>query len=276
MDPGTIGTALSEFINGVIGYLPTLLLAIAIMVGGWLLARVLSVLTGRLARRIGIDAAVERSGLAEGMAQAQIARSASDLIGLLIFWLVFLSFLPIALEKMGLTIVVVPLQALVSYLPRLLAAILVMIIGSLIAQMLGRGSKAAAISMGVDFHHSVGQLVRGIALVITVIVAVEQLGIDITLLTDTLTNLLTIAIAGLALAFGLGGRDVVRNVLAGYYAREMFSPGDRLLIDSDEGILEGIGTLNAEVSLEEERLVIPNTQLTESKIIVLGMGDNQE
>lgn len=275
MDPETIRTAIAELINGVIGYLPTLLLALAILIGGWLLARLLGVLTRRLARRVGVDAAVERSGLADGLAQAQITRSASELIGLLIFWLVFLSFLPITLEKMGLSIAVAPLHALVGYLPRLLAAILVMIVGSLIAQTLGRGTQAAAVGMGVEFHQGIGQLVRGTLLVISVIIAVEQLGFDIKLLTDTFTNLLTIAIAGLALAFGLGGREVVRNVLAGYYAREMFSPGDRLLIDGAEGILEGIGTLNSEISLVKERLVIPNIQLTETSIRIIKREDDQ-
>jgi len=182
---------------------------------------------------------------------------------------VFLSFFPIALDKMGLSMVIVPLQTLVGYLPRVLAAILIIIVGFLVAQILGRGAQEAAVSMGVDFHQMIGRVVRGIVLVFTGILAAEQLGIDITLVTGIFTNMLTIAVAGLALAFGLGGREVVRNALAGYYAREMFSPGDRLLIEGDEGRLEGIGTLNAEISFSEVRLVIPNTQLTESEVKIV-------
>lgn len=269
MNAETISTEITDFINGVISYIPTILVALAILIVGWLIARFLGGITRRLAHRIGVDTAAEHSGLVDGLAQAQITRSVSNLIGMVVFWLVFLSFFPIALERLGLSMVIDPLQALVGYLPRVLAAILIVIVGFLFAQILGRAAQAAAVSMGVDFHQMIGRVVRGIVLVFTGVLAVEQLGIDITLLTGTFTNMLTISIAGLALAFGLGGREVVRNVLAGYYAREMFSLGDRLLIEGDEGTLEGIGTLNAEISLAETRLVIPNTQLTESKIKII-------
>jgi small-conductance mechanosensitive channel len=79
-----------------------------------------------------------------------------------------------------------------------------------------------------------------------------------------LTNLVTLMVGGLALAFGLGGRDVARNVLAGFYAREQFATGDTLLIDGEEGTLEGIGTLNTEIHVDEVRLIVPNTRLTEA------------
>jgi small-conductance mechanosensitive channel len=184
------------------------------------------------------------------------------------FWLVFLSFLMIALETAGLARAITPLQGLVSFLPLLLAAALVLIVGAVLAQFLGRLTQATAASMGVEYHEKFGQAIRWLLLVVTAIVAVEQLGIDLTLITDTLTNLLTIAAASIALAFALGSKDVVRNVLAGFYARELYALGDTLVIDDEEGTLEGISTLNAEVFRGNEKLVIPNSKLIESRVLV--------
>jgi small-conductance mechanosensitive channel len=259
-------STLSGILDQLVGYLPTLLLALVILVIGWALARLLAALARRLARRLGLDDLVERSGLAQGLAQAKIARPASDLVALLIFWLVFLVSLLLALETLGWTLAVLPVQSLIAYLPRLLAAILILVVGAWLAQALGKVVQAAVASMGVEFHEGVGRAVRGLLLVVTAVLAIQQIGLNLTFLTDALTNLLTIAVAGLALAFGLGGRDVARNVLAGYYARDQFVPGDALVVDGEVGTLEGIGTVSAQIAIGEEILVMPNTCLIEGRI----------
>jgi small-conductance mechanosensitive channel len=166
--------------------------------------------------------------------------------------------------------VVLPLQGLIGFLPHLLAAALVLIVGSFLAQFLGRVSQATAAGMGIEFHQSLGQLVQVLLLVVTVILAVDQLGFNLTLLTETLTNLLTVVVAGLVLTFALGARGVAGNILAGYYAREQFSLGERVVIDDQEGTLEAIGPLNVEVAVGEDRIFIPNARMIESQVRVRG------
>ena len=100
IDPQTWQSALSDLAARVVAYLPTVLLALVILAVGWALARLLAALARRLARGVGLDGVVERSGLAESLAQAKITRSASDLVALLIFWLVFLASLLLALETL--------------------------------------------------------------------------------------------------------------------------------------------------------------------------------
>jgi small-conductance mechanosensitive channel len=123
--------------------------------------------------------------------------------------------------------------------------------------------------MGIEFSKAIANIVWFVLLAIVVIVVVQQMGIEAQLLTDIFTYVIVILLAGLALAFGLGGRDVVRNVLAGFYAREMYKPGDHIIIDETEGVLQGIGSLNSEVMVGDNQIVIiPNTHLTENKITV--------
>jgi small-conductance mechanosensitive channel len=138
----------------------------------------------------------------------------------------------------------------------------------MLAQIIGRGAQAAMASMGVDFHAQIGQAVRIVLLIATVIIAVQQLGIDLSLFSTALINLVTIAAAGMVLAFALGGQTVVRNILAGYYAKELFTPGDRMVIDGQSGVLEAIGTINTEISMGPDRLILPNTQLIEKSVVL--------
>jgi hypothetical protein len=275
-NPELVQTTFISLLMQALNYLPTLLTALVILLIGWLLARGLAGLTSRIAFRLGIDNLVEKSGLSEGLAQAQITRTASELISLLVFWAVFLSALLIALDFMGLAVAVIPLQGLLGYLPKILAAILILIAGSMIAQFIGRATQAAMASMGIEFNVQIGGAVRIVLLIATVIIAVQQLGVDLTLFSTALINLVTIAAAGMILAFALGGQTVVRNILAGYYAKEMFTTGEQMVIDGQSGTLEAIGTINAEVSIGTDRLILPNTQLIEKQIVLRQSADNPD
>ena len=99
--------------------------------------------------------------------------------------------------------------------------------------------EAAVNNMGIEFGKAIANGVRIILLGIVVIVVLQQMGIESQILTDIFVYVVAILLAGLALAFGLGGRGVVRNVLAGFYAREMYALGDTIAIDEAEGTLEG-------------------------------------
>lgn len=268
LDPDAIQLAFSGLIIQFVNFLPSMLTAIVILLVGWLLARLLAGIARRLASRLGVDRMVTRSGLADGLAEAKVSRSASELIGMLIFWLVMLSFVIASLDYLGLEIAALPIEALLRFLPRLGAAILVLIVGAVLAQFLGQTTQAAAASMGVDIHRQLGRGVRMILLVATGIIAVQQLGVDLSLFTGTFINVITIGAAGLALGFALGGRDIFRNILAGFYAKEAFRLGEHVIIDGQQGTLEAIGTISAEISQADGRLVIPNQHLIDSQVQV--------
>ena len=212
---------------------------------------------------------VERTGLGEGLKQANIRSGASGILAQFIYWFIFLNILVLALESLGIAAAVQQLNQLIAYLPRLLSALFVFLAGALVAQFIGRATQAAVASMGIEFHQAIGGAVRGLILIMSVIIAVERLGVDVTILQESFITMLAIILAGLALAFGLGGRDVARSVLAGYYARDVYKIGETLLVDGQEGVLIGIGTLNSEIELPDGRLIIPNTRLTEATIMVM-------
>ena len=269
LNPELFQSTLTNLLTQVLGYLPMLLTALLLIAGGWLLARIFAGAVRRIAQRLGLDDLVVRSGLADGMQRAGIQRTMSALVALLGFWLVWLYFILVAIENLGLSLALSPLQALLGYLPNMLAAILILVIGGFLAQVLGRSADAAVATMGVDFHASIGRATRIILLVITGVIAVEQLGFDLGFLTASLTNLITIAAAGFALALGLGGRVIARNVLASYYIREQFKLGEKIIVDGQEGTLDAVGAVNSEISVEDGRIIVPNTHLTESITKVL-------
>jgi small-conductance mechanosensitive channel len=101
---------------------------------------------------------------------------------------------------------------------------------------------------------------------LTIIATIDHLGFDVTLVTDTFGNLITVIAAGLALAFAWGGREVARNILASYYVKENFRTGDVVVVDGHEGRLEEIGSLNSRLATARGTVVVPNSRLVEQTV----------
>ena len=268
IDFETIQNTFNNMVTGAIDYVPRLITALIILLAGWLVAKLIATVAQRLGEQFKLEDLLERTGIKAGLEKAQINRTGAQLLGSILYWMIFLNFILVALESLGLNAAVDPLRALIAFLPRLLASLITLTAGVLLAQFLGKAAQAAMSGMGVEFHQEVGQGVNVLLVIMIVIVVLEQLGINASIMTNIFTNVITIAVAGLALAFGLGGRDVARNVLAGFYAREQYEMGDKVIINNEEGILEAIGTLNAELRIDNERLVVPNTILTETAVKV--------
>jgi len=276
LDLDVIRATLTNLLLGALSFIPKLLVSILILVVGHFLSKFFGGVVKRLAERIGLDKMVERSGLAGGLKQANIQSTGSGMLGQFVYWLMFLNFLVMALESLGIAAAVEQLRTLIAYLPSLLSALLVFLAGALVAQFLGRASQAAVASMGIEFHQAIGGAVRGLVLIMAVIISIQRLGVDVTILQESFITLLAIIMAGLALAFGLGGRDVARNVLAGYYARDVYKIGEKLTLDGQSGFLIGIGPLNSEIELPTGRLVVPNTRLTEDTVLVERAGGDDK
>lgn len=250
-------------VSRTIAYFPTAAGTALLILAGWLVSLVVSVLTRRLLRRLDIDERLRAGGFEAGLSSSGLERPASEILSRLVFWLLMISFLVLALENLGLRLSDLPIERFVAYVPRVIGALVLLLAGILLATFLGHGASAGLAGMGIRYHERVGTLVRWVFLALTAVVTVAQLGFDIGLLTGLFTNLVTIVAAALGLAFAWGGREVARNVLAGYYVKESLAPGVILSVEGREGRLEEIGTMSSRLSTEEGSLLVPNSRLVE-------------
>ncbi|MBU0702874.1 MAG: mechanosensitive ion channel [Chloroflexi bacterium] len=263
-----ITSALPEMLNQVAAFLPNLVGALFVLLVGWLLAWLAQRVARRLLAQVGFDRLARQAGVTDALDRAGVTASASHLVGRIIYWLLLLTFLMVAVESLGLTAAATALRALVAYLPRVMGAIIVLVGGALLGQFLGKGAQALAAGSGVEFHAALGRAVQYIVLVMATILAADQLGLNTTLLNDVLGNLLTVAGAGLALTFALGSREAVRNLLAGFYAKDLFEIGQMVEIDGYRGTLEAIGPLKAIIAAAEgnANITVPNAALMDKTV----------
>jgi hypothetical protein len=195
-------------------WIPALIGAIAILIVGYIVARVLSGLVGRVLRRVGLDRTLH-SGTA-GDWVAKVTSSPSRLLGSLTFWVVFLGAISLAVTALGIDALTDFVGAIYAYLPNVLAAIVIFIVAGAIAAAVGG---LVARTMGETTTGKViGTVVPILIMAIAGFMILDQLKIAPEIVTITYASLMGAIALGMALAFGLGGRDVAARMLEGAYA----------------------------------------------------------
>jgi small-conductance mechanosensitive channel len=268
-DPELWTRSLREIVTILAAWLPRLLGALVWLVLGWVVARLAQFILAGLLRRIGLDRLLERAGVSQLLANAGFDPSASKLIARLVYWLVLLIFVLAATESLGLSRVVDTLSGVVEYLPNVLAAVLILLFGGLLARVAGDAVGGLATQAGVATGPLLGQLVRYVLLAFVAILALEQLQVQTTLLIAAAIAIVASTALTLALAFGLGNRELARNIMSGFHAKEAFNAGQHLKIGDRMGRLVSIGTVKAVIETEAGLLSLPNSVLTDEEVTIV-------
>jgi hypothetical protein len=212
-----ISESIQQGIDDLIGFLPRLIGFLLILLVGYLIAKALGKLVALALEKVGTDRALESGASGTYVQRALPDLSPSDLIGRVVFWFVFLGALSIAIASLGVNALNDFLADVFSYLPNVVAAILIFVIASALAAWLGR---SASRLLG---ESPTGRLAATVLPVLVMAIAVfmilNQLRIATDIVTITYAALLGSVALGMALAFGLGGRDVAGRMLEETYRR---------------------------------------------------------
>jgi small-conductance mechanosensitive channel len=206
---GPLQNALSTFLS----FLPQLLGAIIILIIGYIVAKILQAVVGRVLRGIGFENWMEKGGIKQFFDRAQTNQDPTGIIGKLVFWFVFIIALTMAADALGIPQVSAVLGQLVAYIPSIIAAILILILAALLANFVSGIVRGAT---GSDLLASVAQYA---IIVYAVFAAITELGIAVTLTAPTFLILLGAVALAAALAFGIGGREVAQDLLQKAYNR---------------------------------------------------------
>lgn len=194
-------------------YVPTLAGAILILVVGWLLAKLIEAVVIRALKAVRLDAASDKAGVTNVLAQGDIRIKLSELIGGIVYWLVILVVVATTLDALELKIASELISRLVEYVPNILAAIFILILGSFLANFVSTIIRTAASNAGLKSSKLLSQIAQIVLVVFTVIIAIEQLKIATTLLILAVNILLVSVGLGLAIAFGLGCKDIAAKAM---------------------------------------------------------------
>jgi len=190
-------------------YIPNLAACLLILLVGWIVAKVLEKVVVRLLTLLKIDTYAEKGGVDDFLKKGEIRKAVSQILGAIVYWLVMLVVIVTALQTLQLTAAAELVSRLVDYIPNIIAAIFVLVLGGFLANFVGAIVQTAAGNARIRRAHTLAQLSRVVIFVFTIAVALEQLQIGLTVIAYAV-NILVAAIGlGFAIAFGLGCKDLV-------------------------------------------------------------------
>ncbi len=251
-----IEESFQQFAEQIALYLPQLLSGIAIMLFGWFVAWVLSRLAGRLFQ--GLDRIVARLGRGGDTGSGELFKDSYALIvQRVVFWITILFFITVAANVLGWAVFSRWLDSVVAYVPGLLTGILVIIGGFVLGNLTRSTIMTAAMRAGIAQSAAMARSAQILVIFSAVIIGVEAIGLDVDFLSTLIVVVAGTLFAGASLAFSLGARSMVANLLGAQAARKHCRLGETLSIGDIEGEILEITQTSILLDTAGGRAVVP-------------------
>src|SRR5215213_8400917 len=210
-----IGDSLQQALNSFFGFLPNLLGFLIILVIGYVVARVVKGILTKVLTKVGLDRALHSGQTGQYVEKVSPGASPSRLVGSIAFWFLFLGAISLAVSALKIPALTTFVSAIYGYLPNVIAAVIIFVVAGAVA-----GAVAALVTRTMG-DTPTGKLVATVVPVLIMAIAtfmiLNQLRIAPEIVTVTYAVLLGSLGLGMALAFGLGGRETAAQLVSGAY-----------------------------------------------------------
>lgn len=266
-----------QIANVILEYLPSVFGSLALLLAGWLVAALLRTGTRHIAER-GLEL-LSRQRVARTKAigaktqQSQAYKSMPAVVSRIVYWTVLLFTVAAAIEALGLPAVSRVLNLFTAYLPKVLVGVLIVFIGVWAGEFVRTLMVRAASSAELAYAGVVGRAAQVMTVLVFVIIAIDQLGIDSTVLIATVATAFGATCGAGALAFGLGARLTAANIIAAKHLRRSYRAGDPIRIGELQGRIIEIADSTVMLESPLGRVMVPASKFTEDVSILLRKGD---
>ena len=202
-----------EMLTRIMSYLPVLLGALVILVVGWIVAKAIRRIVDWLLKTVNFDTMADKAGISEVLRKGNLKTTAREVVSGLVYWLIMIMVLVMVVNALGLPKASDILASLFAYVPKVIAALFVLVVAMFIASFVSGIVRIAAGNTNLPKPDLLAGISRWAIIIFAVTIALAQLGIAPLLVTATFNIILGGVCLALALAFGLGGKDVAARYL---------------------------------------------------------------
>jgi len=202
-----------QMLTRIMAYIPVLLGALIILIVGWIVAKSIRRIVDWLLKTIRFDALADKGGISAILRKGDLKISAREVVSSLVYWLIMIMVLVMAVDALGLPKASDVLASLFAYVPNVIAALLVLVVAMFLASFVSGIVHTAAGNANLPRPEIFAGVSRWAIIIFAVTVSLGELGIATLLVTTTFNIILGGVCLGLALAFGLGGKDAAARYL---------------------------------------------------------------
>ncbi len=271
----SIAAAFDTYLAGILAALPALVSGLVVLLIGWSLARLVRHLLTKGLEKAGADPMAERVGFAAILGRFG-GLTLTRLIALLVYWALLLVFVMAAANVMGLDGVTAAVERFFGYLPTLLMAIAVFLLGLWGGEKARDMADTVLSSMGIGGGKVVASALFGIIVLFMTITALNIAGVDTSLITSNILIVVGAVLIAFSIAYGFAARNILTSILSSYYGKDRLKKGQRVRIGQDEGVIEAIDSISITLVTADRKVLIPCSVLVEQRIEILSEPEGDE
>ncbi|WP_080236569.1 mechanosensitive ion channel family protein [Spirosoma rigui] len=258
----TFQTLIDQFI----GFVPRLLGGLVILLIGIAVARITALILRRVLERVGFDKIGDRLNEVSIIKQLKTEIKLSHIVSKVLYYFILLVFITAATETLGVDAITEMVSSLVNFIPKLIAAAIMLQVGVLLADALRAGVVSVCESFNIASGRLLGTIVFTFFLVVTIISALAQAGINTELLESSFNLIIGGIIFAFAVGYGIASRDVMANILSSFYSKNKYKMGQTIQIDGVKGAILAIDTTTLTLQTGETTTVFPLQSLQTKKV----------
>lgn len=254
-------TNFSEFTSNFIG-------ALVVILVGWLTAKIASTVLKNVFSRLGIDRLGSKINEIDAIRRFNWDIKLSEIVSRIVYFFIFLFFLITAADTLGVPAISNMFAMVVEFIPKVLAAAIMILAGLLLADAL----KSFVVGLCESFNIASGKLIgMGVfffLLVIVVIAALGQAGINTTLLESSFNILIAGVVLSFSIGYGFASREILLNIISSFYSKNRYREGQILEIKEVKGEVIKLDNTSITLKSGETETIFPLRVLQSEKIII--------
>lgn len=201
------------FFNKLADFLPSLIGALLILILGWIIAKLIKTASIKLLKLIKLDVVTEKAKIDQFLKDGGSNKSAIDIIGGIIYWLIMLIVILSGLDALGLGVASELFNQIILYIPNVIVAVLALIFGVFLAGFISQVVSTYLANVGVSNPNAIGAIAKYAIILFVISLSLTQLSIGEELVTNAFLLLFGAVCLALGLAFGLGGKEWAASVI---------------------------------------------------------------
>lgn len=256
-----------DVFQNIIDSLPTALGFVGFVILAWLIIKIFLYVVKKGLAKTRIDELSKKLSETEIFGNSTINIALASVILIALKWFLILVFVMAGSSIFGLYVVAEGIKSFFAYLPKLLTAIGIFVVGIYFGTIIKKSIQTMFKSLDISGGNLVGNIAFYLIVVFLSITALDQAGVDTSLIRSNLTLLIGSILVAFTLAFALGAKEVVARLLYGYYSRKNVAIGKKIIIGDVRGVVTAIDNICLTVTTNQGRVVFPIKEVVDTKII---------
>ncbi len=249
--------------------LVNLIIAIVILLIGWILTKFIAKSIKKLLLMSKIDGVFKDNNILKFFQKSDWNFKFSDIVATLTRWLIFIFFILLALDVMHWNFISTEVSNIINYLPRLFSGIILFIFGIYLANLIRKGMDSLFTNAGLTGGKLLSSFIYYILVIMITITSLNQAEIKTDIITNNVTIFLGAFLVAMALAFGLGTKDIIKKLLLSYYIKKKYAKDDTIIYKDIKGKIVNFENLSVTIANEQGQIVIPIEDFSNTQVLIL-------